>query len=325
MSNQTKITFHEKGAFLNGEKKVHGRLCLLVEGTQFWLQIENPKSEKSSPEVLRETQRWNFQEVLDTSTLPDLSTGTLKSNLMLKFSDGSSRTLGPFDERDLRDFLSYLNPGSQTLYKCDYPTKPGNPFEGIASKSTDWIGSISFTLSDESIRIHIDKNADVAIQGFSSPQNDEVGFVAALENELTFDIEPYSGDVTTVKKSTFTEARMVGTAIFGLASILVPLKKIDVTQDTRTLKVSLTGTTWKIYFVTPITFLRSLEEFRGAIQKSTIRLGLPAAVVVPPEHKSTHNGSIVNQIAEASKLLADGLITQEEFSQIKMKIINANS
>ncbi len=312
-----------KKGYLQTDKKAKGPIFLMCDGKSLWVQVEDAKSKSETPEVLNRMDVGEVKNVYALKVMPYFAGTNL---IEIHFQDGLANQVGPVSEAETQQLKDILGNPPALIDFRQFATTPSEGTKNLPFQHQQWVGYVRFSLTQDSLLVSFDDEGDVAAAGFGVPVNGRTAKVVPLEGTMTFELDDFTGSITTETKK---EIRGGATAalfpIIGLGTILVPRKKVELTTDSRTFEVKMGGNGWQIMFVFPAAFFNHVQELRSAIQKEVVKSTPPEELErlnKPAEPARQSNSSVVEELGNAAKLLEAGLITREEFDDLKAKLMN---
>jgi hypothetical protein len=243
----------------------------MSDGDRIWLQVEDKRSPLESPSVLYEQDICLTKDVFGIYRKPSaiLDIEPLYE-IEVVLNDGSSKSLGNFSSAKVLDVERYL--GQENLLEFGkIPTKAEVSFFGSTSLDEDAKGVVRFALSTTKLLVSFGESAELGSSGFELGPTGKFVKVIPIEKSMTFAIDEFDGVLSTeVQKRARVGATIALFPIVGLASILVPAKKVSVTTDTRTYEIRMAGKGWQLLFVVPLSHLGYILRLRESIANSIL-------------------------------------------------------
>lgn len=317
-----KVVVIESG-FLRTNKKAKGRVVLCADDKKIWMQVEDKRSDLEDATVLHEEAICDIKEVFGVHRKPSSDTFSSEPlhEIELIRKDGTSQSLGSFPT-GLAKKVENLAGETTVIEFCTVPTKPEVSFFDSASLNDDGAGIVRFALTSTNLLVSFGESAEIASAGFE--QNDKGRFVRILplEPSMTFEFDDFDGIYRTeVQKRARLAATAVLFPVFGLATVLIPSKKVSVTTDTRTFELRMAGKGWQLLLVFPISHLGYVMRLRQAMQEELVSKDPKTKGSNQSEAEGSKSNSIVEELGNAAKLMESGLISREEFDAIKAKLM----
>jgi len=318
-----------ESGFLRTNKKAKGRVVLYADGKKIWLQVEDKRSSVDSPSVLNQEPIVDFKDISMTRRAPAAFNGSKVRIFMLEIfsNDGSGLNVGPLTEDEIETLEKSIKK-EQVLEFRQIPSTTETTYSGFATQNDNPSGFVRFFVTEKNLHMYFGDDAEVATAGFPKAVNGRIAAIMPLDTSMTFEIDDFTGGISSETKK---HARVGATAalfpVAGLATILIPSKKVTVTTDSRTFELRMAGKGWQLLFVFPAAFLEHVQILRNSIQKAVIN-NTPKSELLKAEKASkvqeptiSNGSSVVEELGNAAKLLDAGLISRKEFDAIKAKLM----
>jgi hypothetical protein len=319
-----------ESGFIRPDKKAKGRVVMVADGKKIWLQVEDKHSSPESPKVLNQQAICDFKDIFATRRIqaPDTIAKQNKFVLEIFTQIGAGLSVGPMSDLDADTLEKSINK-EQVIEFRQIPSSTETSYSGFATKNEDPSGFVRFFVTNKSLQIGFGEDADIATSGFPKMLDGRVTHLVPLETSMTFDIDAFSGGISSeTKKQVRAGATVALFPVVGLATILIPQKKVTVTTDSRLFEMRMAGKGWQLLLVFPAEYLEHVQILRGSIQKTIIN-NTPQSELDKAEKASqviepagTKGVSVVEELGNAAKLLDAGLISREEFDAIKTKLMS---
>jgi hypothetical protein len=263
----SKVLIMESG-FLRDNKKAKGRVVLIADKKRIWMQVEDKKSDINSPSVIHEQEIAEMDKIFGLYKKPSSDIYSMESlqEIEIILNDGSAQSLGNFSTSKTFEIEQYLGLAN-ILEFGKIQTKPEVSFFGSESSEDDAKGIVRFALTSSNLHISFGESAEIASAGFEKDATGKFVKVVTIDKSMAFDIDEFDGRLSTeVQKRARVGATIALFPVVGLATILIPAKKVSVTSDTRTYELRMAGKGWQLHLITPLSSLGYILRLRETIQ-----------------------------------------------------------